>query len=160
MHPAPTETCLHGSAVQLEGFGILITGDPGSGKSTLVLGLIAQHGATLIADDQVIVQRNGTQLLLASPPPLAGLLEVRTLGLVRMPHTVTPIPLTLIIRLAAAATIERFPQHPPGTPPEILLGLPIPRVTLAAQAALTPLLVQMALHIVTGQREVVYDIHT
>ncbi len=92
---------------------VLLTGPPGSGKSDLLLRLLT-HGFTLVADDQVIVEHN-----LASPPPaLAGLLEVRGLGLFRLPH-IAAAPLSLVVRLGIPAL--RLPE--PETHPA--LGLPV-----------------------------------
>ena len=160
MSPGPTETILHGSAVMLDGAGLLIIGTPGSGKTSLILSLICQHGATLIADDQVIVRRQNEQLLLSAPPRLAGMIEVRELGLVRLPHTEVACPLALIVQLASAETLERLPAQRPGQARgECLLGLSIPQVSLAARAALTSLKALLALRIVTGQLEAVDDIH-
>jgi len=159
MSPGPTETRLHGSAVMLDGAGLLIIGTPGSGKTSLILSLICQHGATLIADDQVIVRRQNEQLLLSAPSRLAGIVEVRELGLVRFPHTEVSCPLALIVQLASAETLERLPAQHPGQARECLLGLSIPQVSLAARAALTSLKVLLALRIVTGQLEAVDDIH-
>ena len=60
---------------------ILLQGPPGAGKSDLVLRLL-HHGFTLVADDQVLIEDN-----IASPPEsLAGLLEIRGLGIFQLPH--------------------------------------------------------------------------
>ena len=83
---------------------ILIEGAPGSGKSSLALALI-DRGAVLVGDDGVSLTARGG-LLYASPPPnIAGLLEVRNLGLLPFP-TVCDVPVALVVRLDAAA--ERF----------------------------------------------------
>ncbi|PIY73077.1 MAG: serine kinase, partial [Rhodobacterales bacterium CG_4_10_14_0_8_um_filter_70_9] len=65
--------------------GLLILGASGAGKSALALELIAL-GAALVADDQVALRRVGEAVVAAPPPPLAGLIEARGLGLLRMPH--------------------------------------------------------------------------
>lgn len=76
---------VHASCVLVEGAGFLLLGASGAGKSDLALRLI-DRGARLVADDRVVLEaREGT--LWASPPtPLAGLLEVRGLGLVTLDH--------------------------------------------------------------------------
>ncbi len=113
---------------------VLLLGPPGAGKSGLVLQLI-QAGFMLVADDQVLVER-GTA---SAPAALAGLLEVRGLGIFRLP-CLPSAPLRLVIRLGQVA--QRLPE--PGTDPHT--GLPavtidpacataLARVTLALDAA-------------------------
>lgn len=70
----------HGSAVVLDGSGVLILGPSGSGKSTLALHLMSQ-GAALVADDRVLVEQNGTALTLRAPDNLPQAIEVRGVGL-------------------------------------------------------------------------------
>lgn len=89
------------TAIAIGGRAILIEGPPGSGKSNLALALI-DRGAVLIGDDAVtLVQRDGR--LLASPPPnIAGLLEVRNLGLLPFPAC-RDVPVALVLRLTGEA---------------------------------------------------------
>src|ERR1700712_5384495 len=72
---------MHGSCVSKDGEAVLVVGPSGSGKSDLVLRLLS-HGFELVADDQVVVADG----IVSGPPELAGLLEVRGLGIVRLPH--------------------------------------------------------------------------
>lgn len=101
-------TLVHATAVALEGQGLLLLGPSGSGKSDLALRLIGD-GAFLISDDQVqIVIEDGRPL--ASPPaPIAGLIEARGVGLLRLPYR-TRIPLLLAVELVPAAQVERLPD--------------------------------------------------
>lgn len=102
---------IHATAVALpvdEGWaGVLLRGPSGSGKSDLALRLI-DEGARLIADDQTELCRNDATLNLRSPPRIAGLLEVRGLGLVGV-HTVAQASLVLVADLVPAAEIARLP---------------------------------------------------
>jgi len=99
----------HASAVAVAGRGLLITGAPGSGKTTLALEMIAL-GATLIADDRVEVAASDSGELRLSPPPnIAGLAEVRGFGLVRLPAA-RDVPLALIADLDHAEP-ERLPPR-------------------------------------------------
>ena len=75
---------LHASAVAVEGRGCLITGAAGSGKSTLALEMVAL-GAELVADDRVDIRRSGKALLLSAPASIAGLVEARGVGILRLP---------------------------------------------------------------------------
>jgi len=75
---------LHGSAIAAGEHALLITGAAGAGKTTLALEMIAL-GAELIADDRVCTWPDGTgRLWLSAPPNIAGLIEMRGFGLVRL----------------------------------------------------------------------------
>ncbi len=127
---------IHASCAAREGHGVLLLGPPGSGKSDLVLRLL-DHGFQLVADDRVDVQDG-----VASPPAaLAGLLEVRGLGLLRVPH----VPMA---RLALAVTLGRGPRLPA---PEIHPTLDLPLVTVDPAACSAPQRVALALGCALGR---------
>ncbi len=75
---------IHASCVALDDRGILLLGPSGSGKSDLALRLV-DGGASLVADDRVVLSESGGTLLAGPPPALAGRLEVRGLGIVDLP---------------------------------------------------------------------------
>ena len=75
---------MHSSSVELDGKGILIKGDSGSGKSSLALKLI-MLGARLIADDQTTVFVEKKRVLLRAPNSLPSGLEIRGVGIVNAP---------------------------------------------------------------------------
>ena len=89
MNDSPT---IHASAVLAGARAILIRGPAGSGKSRLVLNLIqaASNGllifARLVADDRVHVQAAHDRLIARPPAALAGLLEVRGLGIQQLQY--------------------------------------------------------------------------
>lgn len=114
---------LNASCVAIGGRGLLIEGEPGSGKSSLALALI-DRGGVLVGDDAVTLDvRNGG--LFASPPPrLAGKLEVRNVGLIDVP-TAAEVPLALAVRLDEAA--ERWRGHPETW---VVEGVELPLVRL------------------------------
>lgn len=116
---------LHGSCVALEGRGLLLLGPPGAGKSALALELIAL-GARLVADDRVALRREGGRLFAAAPPALAGLIEARGLGLLRLP-ALAEAALALVVDLSLRS--ERLPPRRRLT----LRGVALP--LLAAPAA-------------------------
>ena len=75
---------LQATCVAIDGRGVLIRGAPGSGKSSLALALI-DRGAVLVGDDGVELSPQGEQLHASPPPNTAGLLEVRNVGLIKLP---------------------------------------------------------------------------
>ena len=75
-------TLMHGTAVALNSAGLLITGQAGAGKSSLALELIAL-GATLVADDQVVLTRRPGGLLMTAPAALDGRIEARGIGILK-----------------------------------------------------------------------------
>ena len=94
----------HGSAVALDGRGILMVGPSGSGKSMMALALMA-HGAALIADDRVAI---GPGLLMSPPEQIAGRIEARFIGILGA-ETATA-PLELVLNMGHTET-ERLPPR-------------------------------------------------
>lgn len=99
---------IHGTCVDLDGFGVLLRGAPGSGKSDLALRLI-DRGARLVADDRVDLAREGESVIARAPATIAGRIEVRGLGIVRL-DAVAEAPLGLVVDLVAAAEVARLPE--------------------------------------------------
>ena len=117
---------VHATAVAIEGNSVLLRGPPGAGKSDLALRLI-DGGAQLVADDQAELQRAAERILVRSPTAIAGLLEVRGIGIVRV-GALAEAPLALLVDLVSPEEVERLPEPRP----EEVLGLAIPLITLAA----------------------------
>jgi len=81
---ATDEIILHGVYLDVLGLGTLLMGESGVGKSEIALGLI-NNGHCLIADDAVILKKNGEDVLVGScPPSLQDFLEVRGLGVINI----------------------------------------------------------------------------
>jgi HPr kinase/phosphorylase len=104
----PTATQLHASAVAVYGRGCLITGKAGAGKSTLAIEMVAL-GAELVADDRVDIRRTGEALTLSAPAAIAGMIEARGIGILRLPAR-REAPLALVVDLDAAEP-ERLPAR-------------------------------------------------
>ena len=128
---------LHATAVGIGGRAVLLTGPSGSGKSDLALRLI-DRGATLIADDRVALTRVGERLFAAPPATIAGLIEVRGVGIVPLRH-VAGVAVALVVDLAAA------PDRLPAATSVTLAGVPIPRIALVAHEASAAIKVERAL---------------
>lgn len=135
---------IHATAVAIDGHGVLLVGRPGCGKSDLALRLI-DRGAMLVADDRVDLHPTPAALRLHPPAAIAGLIEVRGVGLVRMPWR-SDVAAALLVVLDEAA--ERMPQ------PEqrAVAGLSLPLLRLDAFQASAPIRVERALALVTAGR--------
>jgi HPr kinase/phosphorylase len=108
--------------------GVLLRGPSGAGKSDLALRLI-ETGARLVADDQTELARRGRRLVGAAPKTIAGLLEVRGVGIVKFGRSqlMTQAPIVLLVDLVASDRIERLPKPAQET----LLGIELPVLALA-----------------------------
>jgi HPr kinase/phosphorylase len=153
MSPRTSLSCLlHATCVEIAGRGVLIQGGSGSGKSDLALRLIDQPGrglagagmaeTALVADDQVIVRAENGALFAEAPDRLAGLLEIRGLGILKLPCR-RRSHLDLLVALNAAADIERLP-YPADLFAEIL-NIKLPCIRLDPRAASAPARVRAAL---------------
>lgn len=128
---------VHASCASKSGEGVLIVGPPGSGKSDLVVRLLAR-GFSLVADDQVDVVDGR-----ASPPPaLAGLLEVRGLGILKV-VPVFPVLLCLVVELGPPT--DRLPA------PEFDPRLSLPRIRIDPTSPSAPERVSLALECAAGR---------
>ena len=76
----------HASAVLLNGQGVLLLGESGSGKSTTALYLIEAYDGMLIGDDRIHLTGVDKELMAHPHDELRGLIEMRGLGLLRLPY--------------------------------------------------------------------------
>ncbi|MBV9348234.1 MAG: HPr kinase/phosphatase C-terminal domain-containing protein [Pseudolabrys sp.] len=120
---------VHASAVLVGAKAVLIRGPSGAGKSRLAFDLIlaAETGALpfarLVADDRAMLEAHQTLLLVRPPPNLAGLLEVRGLGIRRLPYE--PVAAVgLVVEVGGKG--ERMPEAGPVT----LEGISLPQLTI------------------------------
>jgi serine kinase of HPr protein (carbohydrate metabolism regulator) len=138
----PNEPVLiQASCVAIGGRALMISGPPGSGKSSLALALI-DRGAGLIGDDGVSLTREGDAIIAAPPPRIAGLAEVRGVGLVTLPLA-APAPLALILTLGEAEH-ERLPER---LSQRIIAGLAIPVLPFAPGPLIPALRAEWALRL-------------
>lgn len=123
---------VHASCAVLGEDGILIRGPAGSGKSTLVrdllgLGAISGVFAALVGDDRVTLTQRHGRLVAAPHPALAGLLEIRGLGVQPVDATVPSAVLRLVVDLGGCA--PRMPEE--GAETIRLQGVALPRMVLS-----------------------------
>jgi HPr kinase/phosphorylase len=123
-------TSIHASAVRVGDRAVLVRGPSGSGKSRLAFDLLlagrAGHlaAAKLVGDDRVHVWQHGTTLMVRAAPALAGLIEIRGLG-IRRCDFVSEAPVGLVVDLDAIDA-ERLP--PPEALQTRIKGILIPRI--------------------------------
>ena len=131
---AQPATTVHAAAVLVGARAVLIRGPSGAGKSRLALQLIlaADTGtlrfARLVGDDRVHLSPAHGRLLVGPAPALAGLIEVRGLGIRRLPHEPSAV-VGLVVDLAAA-DVERLPEI--DTQHAVIGGVNLPRLAVAA----------------------------
>lgn len=130
---------VHGTSVALGGDGILLRGPSGSGKSDLALRLI-DEGGRLVADDQTELRLAGDDVSMAAPATIAGRMEVRGIGILRVPVVATA-PLRLVVDLVPSAAIERLPEPQSCD----YLGRRFPLIQVAPFEASAPAKLRLAL---------------
>ena len=108
-------TLVHGTCIAFGATGLLLRGPSGAGKSDLALRLINRPNirpsmtARLVADDQVAVNRRDNELWASAPSQIAGLMEVRGVGLVRI-EPVAEVRLRLVLDLGPPGAMPRLPE--------------------------------------------------
>ncbi|TMJ03708.1 MAG: serine kinase [Alphaproteobacteria bacterium] len=127
---------LHASAVLIGPRAVLIRGAAGSGKSGLAFALIragetgALPFARLVGDDRVHVEAAHGRLLVRPAGALAGLIEIRGLGIRRLPSE--PVALVGLVVDLEVADAERLP--PADAAVTELAGIRLPRLAVAPAA--------------------------
>jgi HPr kinase/phosphorylase len=142
-HSANAQTpsaTVHASAVLVGAGAVLIRGPSGCGKSRLALDLIeaGRRGtllfSRLVADDRVHLDEANGRLLARPAAPLAGLIEVRGIGVLRLPHE--PCAAIGWVVDLAAADAGRLPEA--GRRRTEIHGIELPRLAVAAGAEALP----------------------
>ena len=126
MSPSPGPQIRHAGLIarRQDGFwrGALIEGPSGAGKSDLALRAL-HHGFRLVADDRVVLFPAGGRLYGKAPDALAGLIEVRGLGVVAAETALPFCEIAVILRcVAAPEAVERLPEPQAET----ITGIAVP----------------------------------
>lgn len=134
MSDAPT---IHASAVLIGAKAALIRGPAGSGKSQLVWALLqgVLPFARLVADDRAHIEARAGRLLVRPASGLAGLIEIRGLGIRLLPHE--PVAALGLVVDLVATDAERLPGQEAGQ--TSLEGVALPRLAVAAGQMALPL---------------------
>jgi serine kinase of HPr protein (carbohydrate metabolism regulator) len=133
-------TQIHASCVALDGRAVVLRGPSGAGKSDLALRLI-DDGAELVADDRVELTADGERLFAAAPPALAGLLEARGVGILKLGHRSRAEVVVVVDLVEAGEGVERLPEVRTTT----LEGVVLPLARLTAFEASAPAKVRLAM---------------
>lgn len=139
---------VHATTVEIDGHAVLIRGPSGGGKSDLAVRLV-DAGATLVADDQTELAAEAGRLFASVPAAIAGLLEVRGVGIVRVPHR-DRVPLTLVVELVAARDVDRLPEPMAAA----FLGISVPMIRLHAFEASAAAKVRLAM--ISATRDIMH----
>ena len=120
---------IHATCVLLGEAGILIRGPSGSGKSTLAGNLMddarrAGRLARLVCDDRVAIEARHGRLVVRAVPAIAGRLELRGVGLMRVAHETAAV-----VRLVVDCGAEPAARLPGEAETRVeLCGVSLPRL--------------------------------
>ena len=140
-----TSPTIHATAVLVGAKAVLIRGEPGSGKSRLALRLLEAAGrelpfVRLVGDDRVYLENRAGRLVVRPPQELAGLLEIRGTGIVRVPFEPAAV-VGLVIELGQPA--DRMPAA--ESRKAVLEGVALPRLAVPPDADPLPLAIEAGL---------------
>lgn len=128
------EVIIHATLVSIDGYGVLLQGKSGSGKSDLALRLIENKKAVLVADDEVVISIRNGKIVGKAPENLKGLLEIRGVGICKYPSKQEEIVNYVIQLKDDPSMIERMPKNNA----EIIFGVEIQRFDLYAKESSAP----------------------
>jgi serine kinase of HPr protein (carbohydrate metabolism regulator) len=136
---------IHGTAIAVGDTGLLFLGSSGAGKSSLAFLCLAAArplglSSALVADDRVLISESDGEVWAECPPSIAGLMEIRGTGIVRIPH-VSPAIMHLAVLPVDPVVAERLP--PEDERIEVVDGIFLPAIRLLTTSP-NPLAIIMA----------------
>lgn len=127
---------IHASCVLVGRRAVLIRGGPGSGKSSLVMDLLDRDDpgrpVRLVADDAVDLVATGGRLVAVAPPSIAGIIEIRGVGLMDVPVETRAL-VGLVVDLVPPEDTPRLPE--PDEARACLADVALPRLALPSGVA-------------------------
>lgn len=138
----------HGTAIELNGKGILLRGSSGSGKSSIALRLLDDcllNNTTgfLVADDRFYLEQEKGALYVSGPENLRGLIEIRGLGIVPMAYRKVA-KLDLVVDLVPDDAFERHPEE--GSHTINLQGVSLARIHIVERNPDAAAIIRMFFH--------------
>lgn len=122
---------VHASVARLRHFGILIRGASGSGKSSLLLALLDDSEAILVADDRARLRVEGGRVVACAPEAIAGRMEIRGVGIVCRPYAASTA-IDLVVDILPLPECPRLPSEEERR--AVLAGIEVPRIFIAVGA--------------------------
>jgi hypothetical protein len=143
MSPAPVN--IHATAIVIGKTGLLFIGESGWGKSMLAFACLSEAqrlgiDAALVADDQVLISIEDNAVVASSPASIAGMIELRGTGIVRIPYA-SRAAMHYAVIPGSAIGENRLP--PASETASIASGIELPAIRLLANLPF-PLAVLMA----------------
>lgn len=136
---------LHANSIAFENKGLLILGPSGSGKSDLSLRLI-EKGWSLVGDDYSKVWEEHEKLWAKPHENTSGEIEVRGLGIVKVPFIQKAQVLGLVYLVVDPKEVERMPELSNKT----VMNVSLPFINLYAFEESTPLKIKYFLETIIG----------
>ncbi|KEA04622.1 HPr kinase/phosphorylase [Rhizobium rhizogenes] len=141
-------TNVHATAIVVGKTGLLFLGASGSGKSSLAFSCLAAAkplglAAALVADDQVFITRRDGAVIAECPPSIAGLMEIRYTGIVRLPH-LSKAEMHFAICPVDPATAERLPPEDEQIDVTGSIRLPLIRLSVTSVNPLAAIMAKIA----------------
>jgi serine kinase of HPr protein (carbohydrate metabolism regulator) len=133
---------VHATTIAIGTKGVLITGPSGAGKSDLALRLI-DRGAVLVADDRTRLDVEHGRLIASPPATIAGMIEVRGIGIVEVSHVGKA---RVVLAIDLSANVPRMPEPAFRDFAEVS----VPLLTLDPFGASAPLKVELALKVLAA----------
>ncbi|MCB1474017.1 MAG: HPr kinase/phosphorylase [Rhodobiaceae bacterium] len=128
---------IHATTVMAGPLAAMIRGAAGSGKSTLAMALIAMGDAAvftaLVSDDRTALSVRGGRLVASAPDTIAGLAEVRGIGIAPVVRHVRAGVVGLVVDLVDGEDAPRVPGRDEAC--VNIEGVRMPRLVLPAAPA-------------------------
>lgn len=128
-------TSVHGCMLHFKGFGVLIKGKSGSGKSETAIGLV-ERGAALVADDHVNIRNVSGELTAYTKDYSRGFIEMRGIGIVNVTNIyglgamMPDSKLDLIVNLLPHSDLNEVDRTGIDRETEDVLGVQVPYVNI------------------------------
>lgn len=138
---------VHGTAIVVDGTGLLFIGPSGSGKSALAFDCLAEASlrglsAALVSDDQVFLSRRNERTFGQRPAAIQGLIELRYSGIVVL-DSIEEAELHFVISPVVSADSPRLPPEDERLSLLRDIDLPVIRVPFWSRFPLALILAQI-----------------